>query len=64
MRSVAELDSVIEENAALVGKKELLQLYHEATEEPYNFLYINAAAKDISDVYWLRFERALATELF
>ena len=39
----AELEAVIEENSALLpgGKKELLELYHKATEEPYSFLYIS-----------------------
>ena len=32
-----DLDSLLEELAAVVGKKELLDMYHLATKEPYSF---------------------------
>ena len=36
-----EVDAVIEEISALAGKKELMQMYNMATEQPYSFLFIN-----------------------
>ena len=36
-----ELQAIVEENSAVLGKDELLRLYHEATAEPYSFLYID-----------------------
>jgi hypothetical protein len=33
-----------------------LRLYHEATEEPYSFLFIDATARTPKDMFWLRFE--------
>jgi hypothetical protein len=58
-RSMLELQAIIEENSAILGKDELLRLYHEATAEPYSFLYIDATARTPRDMFWLRFERRL-----
>ena len=58
-RSMAELQAIIEENSAVVSKDELLRLYHEATAEPYSFLYIDGTAKTTDKMFWLRFERPL-----
>ena len=38
----AELDSFVEESSALVDKKALLEMFQEATKEPYSFLNINS----------------------
>ena len=46
-----DLDSLLEELAAVVGKKELLDMYHLATKEPYSFLYINLVASRLNDTF-------------
>jgi hypothetical protein len=58
-RSMLELQAIIEENSAVLGKDGLMRLYHEATEEPYSFLYIDPCARTTKDMFWLRFERRL-----
>jgi hypothetical protein len=58
-RSMLELQAIIEENSAVLGKDELMRLYQEATAEPYSFLYIDPTARTAKDMFWLRFERRL-----
>jgi hypothetical protein len=58
-RSALELQAILEENSAILSKDELLRLYHEATDEQYSFLYIDATARSPRDMFWLRFERKL-----
>ncbi len=59
-RSMQELQAIVEENSAVLGKDELLHLYHQATAEPYSFLYIDTCARTAKDMFWLRFERPLS----
>jgi hypothetical protein len=58
-RSALELQAIIEENSAVYDKDTLLRLYHEATDEPYSFLFIDTVAKRPADMFWLRFEKKL-----
>ena len=46
LRSYGDLEGTIEELSAVYDKKTLLQLYHEAVDEPFSFLYVNRASKD------------------
>lgn len=59
LRSQLDLDAILEELSALVDKKELLEMYREATAEPYSFLYCDLTAKSAEDIFWLRFEHPL-----
>ena len=45
LRNVGDLDSFVEEVSAVASKKELLQLYQIATDEPYSFLFIKLNAE-------------------
>ena len=58
LRNALELQAVIEELSALLSKHELLALYHEATREPYSFLFIYFL-KPKSEAFHVRFERRL-----
>ena len=58
-RSMQELQAIVEENSAVLGKDELLRLYHQATAEPYGFLYINPMAPTVKTMFWQNFERPL-----
>ena len=62
LKNQSELDAFIEESSALVDKKTLLEIYKEATKEPYSFLYININSKDINKTFYIRFEKAFQIE--
>jgi hypothetical protein len=57
LRSTQDLDAVLEETSAVVGRKRLQELYDEATRDPYSFLYVRLATQPPE--FWLRFERRL-----
>lgn len=59
LRSLHELDAVIDENSALYGKDATREIYDFATHDPYSFLWINARAKRPEDTFWLRLEARL-----
>jgi hypothetical protein len=39
--------------AMLPNKKDLLDIYHMATSEPYSFLFMNLKAKNINDAFMI-----------
>jgi len=55
LRNYQELDTVMTENSAVLDKKLLLEIYKKATEEKYNFLYIDLAAKNINEMFYYNF---------
>jgi len=59
-RSQMELKAMLEENSAVFGQRALEEMYHEATKEPYSFLYLKLGAKKPEDFAWKRFEERLA----
>lgn len=62
LKNQTELDSFVEENSALLDKKTLLEMYKQATREPYSFFYININSKDINKMFFIRFEKAFQLE--
>jgi hypothetical protein len=62
LRNQKDLDSLTEELAAMVGKKELLEIYHLATKEPYSFLYINLVAPRLNDTFYINFTHKIEIE--
>jgi len=62
LRNVGDLDAFVEEVSAVASKKELLNLYHIATEEAYSFLFIKLNSKKVNDMFYLRFEKRLLLE--
>ena len=59
LRNYGDLEAIIEELSAVYDKKTLLQIYHEAIDEPYSFLYVNLMSKDRTKMFLQRFERYL-----
>ena len=51
-----------EVQAMLPKKKELLDIYHMATSEPYSFLFVNLRAKRLNDVFMIRFDKKIEVE--
>ena len=51
LRNYGDLEAIVEEMSAIYDKTTLLQIYHEAIDEPYSFLYINLMEKPKSYVY-------------
>jgi hypothetical protein len=56
LRNYRDLETLVEELSALCPKQDLLQMYKEATEEPYSFWYINLCSKDVNNMFFVRFD--------
>ena len=59
LRNFGDLEPIVEELSAVRGKKTLLQIYHEAVDEPYSFLYVNLIQKDKRKMFMSRFSHYL-----
>ena len=59
LRSIQDLNTVIEENSALLDKATLMKVYRLATEEPFSFLFVNLQEKKLDDLFMVRFDRRL-----
>ena len=62
LRNTKDLECVLEENSAVVGKKELFEIYKLATDEPYSFLYINLRASKVNEMYHIGFNKKIIIE--
>lgn len=62
-RSAREIESLVEELAAVYDKGTLLKLYETAVnDQPFSFLNVKLDAVDRSDMFWLRWEARLIPE--
>jgi len=59
LRNNQDLQTFIDEVSALVDKATLLEMYRIATREPYSFLYIKLTAKDLNDMFYIKFDKKL-----
>ena len=59
LRNYGDLESIVEELSAVHDKKTLLQIYHEAVDEPYSFLYVNLTQKGKRKMFMTRFQNYL-----
>ena len=50
---------MLEEVSGIVGRKELLEMYHLATREPYSFLYINLVSPTVNAMLYINFNQKL-----
>ena len=57
LRSSQDLNTVIEENSALVDKATLMKVYRLATAEPFSFLYVNLQEKTLDQMFMIRFAK-------
>ena len=51
LRNMKDLDTLIDEVSAVLDKKTLSELYHQATVEPYSFLHVKLTAKDRNEMF-------------
>ena len=56
LRNYGDLEAIVEEMNAIYGKKPLLQIYHEAVDEHYSFLYISLMQRDKHKMFLQRFD--------
>ena len=53
-----EVNAFVEENSALVDKKTLHDMHQQAINDaPDSFFYINTNAKDVNNMFYVRFEK-------
>ena len=62
LRNYRDLESSIEELAALAPKTVLMQMYNAATEEPFSFWFINLMSKNVNKMFFIRFEQQMSLE--
>ena len=62
LRNYKELEAFVEEVSGLVTKKDLVEIYKEATKDEYSFLYINLSAKTIKDMFFKNFKSNIQLE--
>ena len=62
LRNHKELESFLEEVSGLSSKKELLSIYKVATEDEYSFLYVNLAARSVSEMFFNKFTGRIELE--
>ena len=55
LRNNQDLQTFLDEVSALIDKSTLLEMYRLATKEAYSFLYIKLTAKDINDMFYIKF---------
>ena len=58
-RNVKHLITFLAEFSAMVGKKTLMQMYEIATNEKYNFLYINLLGNDADNMFYWNLDKRL-----
>ena len=52
LTNMNEVNSILEENSALVDKRTLYDMYQQAVNfAPYSFFYINTNAKDVNNMF-------------
>ena len=57
LKNMNEVNSLLEENSALVDKKALYEMYQQAVNfAPYSFFYINTNAKDVNNMFFINFQ--------
>ena len=59
LRNYGNLEAIVEEMSAIYDNNTLLQIYHEAIDEPYSFLYINLREKDRHRMFMKKFDQHL-----
>jgi len=59
LRNAAELEAIIEEFSNISDKKTLQKIYETATENKYNFLYVNFMTHDKNEIFKINFEKRI-----
>ena len=59
LRNKKELDSIIEELGALADQKTIIEIYHTATAEDFNFLYVDLMKKNVNEMFYKNFSHSI-----
>ena len=59
LRNYGDLEPIVEELSAIYDRTTLLQIYHEAVNEYYSFLYVILMSKDKRKMFMERFYKYL-----
>ncbi len=51
LRNGQDLDAWLQENPAIVGQGELMEIYRKATSVPYGYLWLNKSATDDNNLF-------------
>ncbi len=62
LRNHKEVETLCEELSGVYDENTLLDMYKEATKEPYSFMFIRLDAKTRDMMFYLRFEHRLVPE--
>jgi len=62
LRNAKEVDTLCEELSGVYDKNTLLEMYREATAEPFSFMFVRLDAKTRETMFYLRFEARLVPE--
>ena len=62
LRNKKELDSIVEELSALADTNTILEIYHTATAEDFNFLYVDLMKKNINEMFYKNFSYKITVE--
>ena len=59
MRNYKDMEAVLEENSALLNKKQLLEVYEHCTVDQFSFLFINLNESDPQNAFYKCFDAKL-----
>ena len=63
LRNYRDMEAMVEEiQAMLPSKKDLLDIYHMATHEPYSFMFVNLRARTLNDTFMINFAKRIKIE--
>ena len=62
LRNHKEVETLCEELSGVYDKNTLMELYREATAEPFSFMFVRLDAKTRDTMFYLRFESRLVPE--
>jgi len=62
IRNAQDLEMIIGELSALIDKKTMMEIYKKATDEQYSFLYVDLTAKDLNNMFMVKFEKRIMIE--
>ncbi len=63
LRNYSDLQTFLDELGAIAGSKQiLLDMYIEATNEPFSFLYCRLTQKDKNQMFYINFNKRIVIE--
>ena len=57
------LQAFLDEVSAIADKNSILEMYSMATDEPFSFLTVKLTAKNKNDIFMIRFDKKLKSNL-